>query len=341
MNNKAIIYRTRVSSNIKSLSILQKENINKFKEKVELKTYTMERLPCLCRSSDDILLSEVDRYGFELRTVLCKNCGLVRSDPYYSEKTLEDFYNEEYRPIYTGNKKCDFDFFQQQISIGRRIYTFIEEFVTSVKDDKTVFEIGCGAGGILKAFTDNGFKLCVGCDYGEDFLNYGIDKGLTLVKGSVDELRAYGKADLIIMNHVFEHLKDPLAYLEKIRELLKQQGLLYIAVPGIFSIGKTYNNDLLKFLQNAHAYHYTENTLRFVLSLAGFKCIKSNIDIQAIFQVSENNRSILMPNNNEYKNICKKLYYFEFSYRFHYIKNIFQYIKRKINCLKKIIYKAM
>ncbi|MGB1103629.1 MAG: class I SAM-dependent methyltransferase [Crocinitomicaceae bacterium] len=37
--------------------------------------------------------------------------------------------------------------------------------------------------------------------------------------------------DLIIMRHVLEHFLDPLTVLKRIREVLSEDGVLYIAVP--------------------------------------------------------------------------------------------------------------
>ncbi|MDD5229506.1 MAG: methyltransferase type 11, partial [Methylococcales bacterium] len=56
--------------------------------------------PCnLCNSTQFDELSNVGRDG-ALRTVICKNCGLVWSDPFPIDTT--EYYQKNYRILYKG-----------------------------------------------------------------------------------------------------------------------------------------------------------------------------------------------------------------------------------------------
>ena len=75
--------------------------------------------------------------------------------------------------------------------------------------DLKIFEFGCGDGGILFALKQ------LGCDvYGNDFdsktVEFGRSKGLTLELGDEYTLKKYGQADIIILSHVLEHIKNPI-----------------------------------------------------------------------------------------------------------------------------------
>ena len=48
------------------------------------------------------MVSERDRHGNPLRTVLCAETGLVRNDPVPGDEELAKFYSEEYRTAYKG-----------------------------------------------------------------------------------------------------------------------------------------------------------------------------------------------------------------------------------------------
>lgn len=257
-------------------------------EKIRRGEYKQEPNPCPCGARLDSKVAAKDRYDIPITTLLCLKCGLMRSDPYYSAETLAKFYNNEYRPLYAGNWKSTDDFFSEQRTFGRNIRTFLEkEFYGGPMKGKKVFEVGCGAGGILEAFREIGNSVA-GCDYGKEYLKFGKGKGLNLAVGGVETLRQFGQADLIILNHTLEHLPRPRETLEKIRSLLAPAGILYVALPGIFSIHDTYKGNLMTYLQNAHVWHFTLKTLSALLADAGFTLLAGNEIIQAVYRPSAN-----------------------------------------------------
>lgn len=263
------------------LSKEQTSSRNKFLKKIDKGEYNLVENKCLCRGSRDLIIGEKDRYDIPLTTVLCMNCGLVRSNPYYDEKTLKAFYENEYRQIYSGSKKAKNDFFKEQVRIGEKIIKYIEKSSDFLIDGKKVFEIGCGAGGILKAFKSRGCEV-FGCDFGKEYLLKGKKEGLELVEGDASTLRTFGKADIVILNHVLEHFLNPVAELKKISFLLKPSGILYVALPGLLNHRKTYGS-LRWYLQNAHFYSFYLSSLEYVLNKAGFKKVAGNQKIRSIF----------------------------------------------------------
>lgn len=54
----------------------------------------------LCSSENAILIAKKDRYGIPLKTVVCENCGLVRSYNQLTEASQKLFYKKYYRNIY-------------------------------------------------------------------------------------------------------------------------------------------------------------------------------------------------------------------------------------------------
>lgn len=125
---------------------------NEINKRIANKTFKFGVVNCRCDSDSDLLLATSDRYGFWVRTVICKNCGLIRTDPQLDQESLVQFYEDLYRKPYSGNMILQ-DVFQNQVSKGHRILEFISsnERQNSVSS-KILFEIGSGAGGILFPF---------------------------------------------------------------------------------------------------------------------------------------------------------------------------------------------
>jgi len=234
------IFINDLNKNVRDLIL--NEYLNEFNKPQTLKC-------CIDIESDDVVIAEIDRYGLPLRTVINKKNGLVRSDPYYSNNWLERFYSIYYRDLYTSDHVSLPSFFAEQIKTSENVYTFVNSFL---KVNSEVCEIGCGMGGILVPFKLNGHNI-TGIDLGDEYIEKGNEFNLNLHIGSIEYLINKGiKFDLIIINHVLEHIPEINDFLSKVNSLLTDNGMLYIAVPGIYSIPRNYNSNTLLFLQNAH-----------------------------------------------------------------------------------------
>ena len=276
------------------MNSLQLKIKKSFLAKLKSSEYKTIPNPCLCGNKKGHIVAGHDRYGITLITKFCLNCGLVRSDPYYTQKTLNQFYQQEYRPLYTGKQTISSQFLEDSIQEGKNIYNFLREHYYKTEiNNKTVFEIGCGSGGILKYFADQVNRVA-GCDLGDDYLKIGQKHGLRLVQGQPNSLVKYGLADIVILNHVLEHFTDPEVQINQISKLLKPDGILYIALPGIFDIHRTYGS-FNAFLQNAHVFHFTLQTLNNLLISTKFTPIFGNQTIRAIYKTKISKTYIFPP----------------------------------------------
>jgi len=260
-----------------NLNKLQKDQIIVFENKIKTKKYNLVDNPCLCGNTNktlDILVAQKDRYGIACDNVLCKKCGMIRLRERLDDNSTAEFYKNEYRDIYVGKEEASDDFFDSQSLRGKTFYNIIEKYV-DIKEIKTVFEVGCGAGGILYPFHQEGKKVS-GCDFGEKYLKFGQDKGLNIYQGEIDIYRTpKNSQDLIILSHVMEHFNEPLKTMNDIIGFITPSKYLLVEVPGIFDIPKTYINPILYF-QNAHVYNYYYYYLKIFFQALGLEMIYGN-----------------------------------------------------------------
>lgn len=289
-NTKKSLKSKRLSKSGNSavrLNKIQKESKNRLIKKLESGEYQYEEYICECgaKPADFEVIATRDRYGLPVKTKICTNCGLLMTNPRMNQDSYNKFYSSEYRELYGGKPVADEVFFQNQVKHGEEIHTYIEKY-HDISKIKTVLEIGCGAGGILYAFHKEGFSVS-GVDLGEEYLNYGRKYGLDLYHGNSSQLIPK-KYDLIILSHVFEHFLDLKTELETIKNLLSDDGFLYIEVPGIKSIKKNYRSDILLYLQNAHVRHFTLDTLSKTMAKYNFNLVSGDEEIHSIFSQSHN-----------------------------------------------------
>ncbi len=256
-------------------------------------TYELEATPCFCGGPPrDLEISLRDRYGLPVRTVLCEHCGLMRSDPRMTAAAAARFYDEHYRDLYTGPGNGE-ALYRSQVARGRGLTQLLAKLLPQIE---RVYEVGCGAGGLLAPFAELG-KQVAGVDLGGEYLEVGRGHGLALVQGDASALlAAQGRtADLVLLMHVFEHYHDLHASAAELATLLDPGGVLLVEVPGIATIGTHYRSDLLSYLQNAHNYHFTATTLEFVLRRCGFDVLACTESGVALCQKPEAPTATMVP----------------------------------------------
>lgn len=245
--------------------------IAEVKSRLRSGQYRLENSPCPCGEREAAVISEVERYGLPLTSVVCAACGTVRFDPYLDGPSLEDFYTNFYQQMYGRAPDLEGYFLRQQ-RYGKKVLATVAD---SLEPGSWVYEVGCGSGGALDVFQGQGYRVA-GCDYSAELIAAGRRRGVqNIYHGALADLReGLGpvKADLIYLHHVFEHVSDPPGFLEECREHLKPGGQVLIVVPDVSRIGSfAYPaGDLLPFLHVAHKYNFSFEGMRRLGLRAGY-----------------------------------------------------------------------
>jgi len=263
--------------------------------------YHLINVDCECGNDTYEVLSEKDRYGLPVTTVICRKCGLIYQNPRLDEESSKDFYSTLYRKLYDASPISER--FDEQVKRGKSIVSWLHGKLS--RFPRRVVEIGCGAGGVLKVFQNMGTKT-FGVDFNEAHINYGRRKGLQLEIGGAEKI-PQDQADLVILSHALEHFVDVGKELDVIHDLLLPEGYLYVETPGIINL-RQYSYDFLKSLQNAHNYYFTLETLEQVLSFYGWKLKQGDESISSLFRYEKLKNNII---KNYYPKIRSKLIYFE------------------------------
>jgi len=94
--------------------------------------------------------------------------------------------------------------------------------------DSYVLDFGCGMGDFVR-LTQEISKKSIGLELNNEVREYNNNNGITCIK-SLAELND-DKFDLITLNHVFEHLNNPINILVDLQKYLKDDGVIIIEVP--------------------------------------------------------------------------------------------------------------
>lgn len=264
---------------------------------------------CGCLLTEKI--ASIDRFGLPFGSFLCSACGLVVTSPRLSAASLPEYYEHFYHVLNYGHLHMHDQQALFKLGQGIKIFSIIKPYLKSKNID--VLEIGAGTGNVLKEFKDAAEGYTVretGTEYSSDCLRECAENGVNAVYGDLSTIiKSGGRFDLIILSHVFEHFINLNAELAKVSELLKENGLLYIEVPGLMNINRinTYNFDFLEYLTHAHMYNFNAASLKNILETNGFTALSINEAVEAVFIKGSTVPADIDTNSTEIKNYLEKL----------------------------------
>lgn len=222
--------------------------------------------PCkLCGDNHVSVLSMRSRSGAELRTVICKQCGLVWSDPFPHDP--RQFYEEDYRLAYknTYAPKAKHILRAGRVAVDRH-----QKIKHLLNGSQTVLDVGTGGGEfayLLKSLGHDLHGIEPNKGYGEySAAQYGLNLQFGFIQDAQLEENSF---DLITIWHVLEHTEDPYFVLGRLRKLLKPSGTLVVEVPNVEAVCQSPASSF----HEAHLFNFNLRTLQKMGEKAGLSTV--------------------------------------------------------------------
>lgn len=244
---------------------------------------------CLCGGKELTQISAKEGFGFDIGAFLCRSCGLLITSPALTADSLPLYYKKFHHDLWYGEAQSKN---RGVVGRGHKIYNMVMPFLPQ-KSKMSVLDVGGGNGSVLQEFIQASAAVGIPAygtllDYSPDILD--IFKNDDLIKPIIGDLQilnsTQSKFDVIILSHVVEHFKNPLSELKRLIPHLKDKAIVYVEVPGIFSIQplNPAANDLLPWIVFCHLYHFNLISLANLMSHAGFKLVYGNEQVESIFR---------------------------------------------------------
>ncbi len=173
------------------------------------------------------------------------------------------------------------DYIEEEVGereTARRTLTAIERQV----QPGSLLDIGCWVGFLLAEARDRGWQT-TGVEPSEFASDYARDRlGLDVITAAVDELQMpSGSLDAVFMGDVIEHLVDPGAALERIRDLLRPGGVVALALPDAGSaVARAMGRRWWSILPT-HVQYFTRPSIARLLDRAGFEVLETTTSPKA------------------------------------------------------------
>jgi 2-polyprenyl-3-methyl-5-hydroxy-6-metoxy-1,4-benzoquinol methylase len=212
-------------------------------------------IPCnLCGGTEVTILSNRSRSGKPLRTVICRACGLVWSDPrpHDTRRFYEEEYRLSYKQTYTPKPK-------HVLRAGYVALSRFEKIESLLSSPKTVLDVGTGGGEFAYLLHTLGHRVS-GVEPNRGYADYSKQEYGLVVQGGFVQDAAFPPEsfDVVTIWHVLEHTEDPGRVLALLRSWLKADGMLVVEVPNVEATCQAPHSTF----HEAHLYNFNVVSLR-------------------------------------------------------------------------------
>lgn len=196
---------------------------------------------------NEVIFKDYER----IKIYKCYKCGLLKT------------FSNSISP-----KQSRIDLYESESAKFKKLLGFLVKKIQEYKKTGNVLDIGCSSGILLGLLKNAGYKT-----YGiepnkQAYLKAKERFGSAIFQGTLDKFMLLNtkKFDVIIYNHVLEHIFNPRQELEIVRNILKNDGIIIIGLPNtsnlIFYLRGKYWESLMP---NEHVWHFSKKQIKRLL----------------------------------------------------------------------------
>ena len=152
-----------------------------------------------------------------------------------------------------------------------KLFREVLRFILRFKQSGRLVDIGAGVGLLVREGRNAGFEA-----YGFEPSRASVrvaDKhfGIALICSTFNPKSIVKHVDVVVVNHVLEHIKDPNRLLSDIKKILVRDGYLFIGVPNFGNIiAQLKKSRWQSLIPEQHRWQFTNSTLDALLARHGF-----------------------------------------------------------------------
>ena len=175
---------------------------------------------------EDVTLTEKGIIRISNSDSICRNCGYIGSFNKPTQNSLNTYYKNKIK-----YKVLDPDYnLKNQINFFKRNFS----------KKNSVLEIGSGTNFLKKEMKKEGY--------------FYSNSDISSSKNNSNHV-----FDIVLLNHVLEHISDPFKFIKSINKKLRKDGKIVVEVPDFNKLISRKSNTY--FLSSEHLHHFTKNSL--------------------------------------------------------------------------------
>ena len=202
--------------------------------------------------------------------VACSDCGFVFNHYERAEQSsFDDYY------LSTSKTMNYYEMYPDMVADSYFLHIFdnIQGYIT---EKSRILDIAGGYGELAQLLVKKGFQDVTVLEWKPECVQAIRNAGIAAIEGNLLRLDTEReKYDLIICSHTLEHFVDTNTAMEKLRELVKPNGYVYLEVPDLYRYSEL-ERAPYHFLTYEHVCHFSEVTLHNLSAQFGFQMMYLN-----------------------------------------------------------------
>lgn len=156
----------------------------------------------------------------------------------------------------------------------RNIFEKRRQIVEKFTSHGKILEVGSSVGTLLSIFKKQGWEV-QGIEPSLYAVEVAVKRGIPTNEGMFENTTlTQGTFDVVIFNHVLEHVKNPAEVLKKTSEVLKKGGIVLVDVPNFGSLRSKVQRAGWGYLYpNEHKWHFAKDSLSRLMVQSGLETI--------------------------------------------------------------------
>lgn len=131
-------------------------------------------------------------------------------------------------------------------------------------------DVGCGTGWTTHHYSQAGYDV-TGLEPSKVRAEFAREQyGLKILSDYVENVSLEKKYDTIMFRHIIEHFADPGEVVRKVKDVLKDDGFLFVIVPNINCLGRYLFGTKWSWVLPIHCNFFTPKSIRIFLENAGY-----------------------------------------------------------------------
>jgi 2-polyprenyl-3-methyl-5-hydroxy-6-metoxy-1,4-benzoquinol methylase len=232
----------------------------------------------LCGSSETVVVSERDRYGYPAVLRLCTRCGLGFLSPRLTAAEYGRFYEDVYRPLVSAyhGRRIDAETVQvDQHAYAQQLVDFLQEHLPA--PPATVIDVGGSTGIVAGAVRDVFGCEATVLDPAPDELDVAAAAGMETISGFAEDFDPGGRRwELVLLCQTIDHLLDVRATLESMRRMTAADGHAFVDVLDLLIAARN-QGTVEGAAKIDHPYYLTHGTATAFFRRAGYEPVAERL----------------------------------------------------------------
>jgi 2-polyprenyl-3-methyl-5-hydroxy-6-metoxy-1,4-benzoquinol methylase len=204
------------------------------------------------------------------KLVECEECHFIFTNPRPNTESIGRYYESD-KYISHTNKGND---------LINSVYKVVRSFTLKSKRNLinrlakrkgTLLDMGCGTGEFIHTCQQDGWKV-KGIEPSPHARKQAEELNQTSLYSDLFQVEDSAQFDAITLWHVLEHVDDLQATVKKLKQLLKSDGVLVVAVPNYQSLdAQIYQEHWAAYDVPRHLYHFSQKSMEKLMNGHGLK----------------------------------------------------------------------